>query len=171
MIIRLPLILFNISFLWVHCAFISRSFNIIKNVSTGGCTENQLADTSGYCYTFLFEPPHDKTYKMTCTPSEDSDQPGHLASLIRAFAVPMKKARVLSYPLSAQRRLISLSQPGRTYHFVGFVMRRLILFFRFPGSTLVFVRYKPSCPDLSLIVTLIYLFVYWVKTLGFRTCK
>ena len=41
-----------------------------------------------------------------CAPSEDSDQPGHL---IRVFAVRMKKAWVLSYPLSAQRRLIRLS--------------------------------------------------------------
>ena len=24
-----------------------------------------------------FEPPHDKTNKMACAPSEDSDQPGH----------------------------------------------------------------------------------------------
>ena len=24
-----------------------------------------------------FEPPHDKTNKMACVPSEDSDQPGH----------------------------------------------------------------------------------------------
>ena len=38
--------------------------------------------------------------------SEDSDQPGHPSSLIRVFAVHMKKAWVLSYPLSAQRRLI-----------------------------------------------------------------
>ena len=28
------------------------------------------------------EPPHDKTNKMACAPSEDSDQPGHLPSLI-----------------------------------------------------------------------------------------
>ena len=27
------------------------------------------------------EPPHDKTNKMICAPSEDSDQPGHLPSL------------------------------------------------------------------------------------------
>ena len=53
------------------------------------------------------EPPHDKTNKMACMPSEDSDQPGHPPSLIRVFAVPMKKAQVLSYPLSAQRRLWS----------------------------------------------------------------
>ena len=42
-----------------------------------------------------------------CAPSEDSDQPGHPPSLIRVFAVRMKKAWVLSYPLSAQRRLWS----------------------------------------------------------------
>ena len=32
--------------------------------------------------------------KMTCAPSEDSDQPGHPPSLIRVFAVRMKKAWV-----------------------------------------------------------------------------
>ena len=40
--------------------------------------------------------------------SSPSDQPGHQPSLIRVFAVRMKKAWVLSYPLSAQRRLIRL---------------------------------------------------------------
>ena len=54
------------------------------------------------------EPPHDKTNKMACAPSEDSDQPGHPPSLIGVFAVRMKKAWVLNYPLSAQRRLIRL---------------------------------------------------------------
>ena len=44
---------------------------------------------------------------ITSAPSEDSDQPGHLPSLIRVFAVCMKKAWVLSYSLSAQRRLSS----------------------------------------------------------------
>ena len=48
-----------------------------------------------------YEPPHDKTNKMTCAPSADSDQPGHPPSLIRVFAVRMKKAWPLSYPLSA----------------------------------------------------------------------
>ena len=33
------------------------------------------------------KPHHDKTNKMSCAPSEDSDQPGHLPSLIRVFAV------------------------------------------------------------------------------------
>ena len=43
-----------------------------------------------------------------CAPSEDTDQPGHLPSLIRVFAVRMKKGWVLSYPISAERRLIRL---------------------------------------------------------------
>ena len=68
-----------------------------------------------------------------CAPSEDSDQPGHPPSLIRVFAVRMKKAWVLSYPLSAQRRLWSdwadaqadLSLRWAHTHFVGFVMLRL----------------------------------------------
>ena len=54
-----------------------------------------------------YEPPRDKTNKMTCAPSEDSDQPGHPPSLIRVFAVHMKKAWVLRYLLRAQRRLCS----------------------------------------------------------------
>ena len=39
----------------------------------------------------LFGPAHVKTYKIACVPSEDLDQPGHLSSLIRVFAVRMKK--------------------------------------------------------------------------------
>ena len=54
-----------------------------------------------------FEPPRDKTNNMACALSEDSDQPGYSPSLIRVFAVRMKKAWVLSYLLSTQRRLWS----------------------------------------------------------------
>ena len=35
----------------------------------------------------VIELPHDKTSKMVCVPSKDSDQPGHLPSLIRVFTV------------------------------------------------------------------------------------
>ena len=31
------------------------------------------------------EPVHDKSNKMACAPSDDSDQPGHPPSLIRVF--------------------------------------------------------------------------------------
>ena len=65
-----------------------------------------------------------------CAPSEDSDQPGHPPSLIRVVAVRMKKAWVLSYPLSTQQRLWSdwvdaqadLSLRWAHTHFIGFVM-------------------------------------------------
>ena len=60
-----------------------------------------------FVHWFSFQQPHDKTNKMTCAPSEDSDQPRHPPSLTRVFAVHMKTAWVLSYPLSAQRRLWS----------------------------------------------------------------
>ena len=50
----------------------------------------------------LNEPPHDKTNKMICAPSEDSDKFGHPSSLIIVFAVHMKKHCALNYLLSAQ---------------------------------------------------------------------
>ena len=59
------------------------------------------------------EPRHDKTNKMICAPSEDSDQPGHPPSLIRVSAVRLKQNWVLSYPLSAQRRLCSHSADAK----------------------------------------------------------
>ena len=60
----------------------------------------------------IIEPPHDKTNKVACAPSEDSEQPGHPPSLIRVFAVGIKKEWVLGCPLSAQRRLRSSGCPG-----------------------------------------------------------
>ena len=42
----------------------------------GEITENLI------WYARKIEPHHDKTNKITCVPSEDSDQPGHLPSLI-----------------------------------------------------------------------------------------
>ena len=71
---------------------------------------------------------------MACAPNKDSDQPGHPSSLIRVFAVHMKKARVLSYPLSTQRRRWSdwgdaqadLSLRWVHSHFVGFHVLQFI---------------------------------------------
>ena len=50
-------------------------------VKIHACKRNERANKAE------IEPPHDKTNKMTCTPSKDSDQSGHLPSLIRVFAV------------------------------------------------------------------------------------
>ena len=80
-------------------------------------------------FIYLNEPPHDKTKKVTVRPAETPP------SLIRVFTVWMKKASVLSYPLSAQRRLWSdwadaqadLSLCCVHNHFLSFVMRQLKL--------------------------------------------
>ena len=48
------------------------------------------------------------TVKMVCAPSDDSDQPGHPPSLIRVFAVRMKKDWVLSYPTHNEDSVSSL---------------------------------------------------------------
>ena len=68
----------------------------------------------------IFEPRHDKTNKISVRQAKTQ--------------IGMKKAWVLSYPLSAQRRLCSdwadaqadLSLRWAHSHFVGFVMSRLI---------------------------------------------
>ena len=70
---------------------------------------------------------------MAWASSEDSDQLGHPPSLTRVFVVRMKKAWVLSYPLSGQWRLCSdwanaqadLSLCSTHSLFVGFVVWRL----------------------------------------------
>ena len=37
--------------------------------------------TGNISFLITIEPPHDKTNKLICAPSEDSDQPGHPPSL------------------------------------------------------------------------------------------
>ena len=78
-----------------------------------------------HCYILNeYEPPHDKTNKMECAPSEGSDQPGHLPSLISLRCPYEESLGLLSYPLKAQiRRLWS---DWAHSHFVGFVTTWLI---------------------------------------------
>ena len=54
------------------------------------------------------EPLHDKTNKMTCAPSEDSDQPGHLPSLIRVFTVRSVGSQGPKVSSCRRQRLIRL---------------------------------------------------------------
>ena len=78
------------------------------------------------------EPPHDKTNNVAVRPAKTQISLG-IRPVIRVFAVRMKKAWVLSYPLSARRRLWSdwadaqanLSLRSAHSYFVGFVMRRI----------------------------------------------
>ena len=92
-----------------------------------------------------------------CAPSEDSDQPGHPPSLIRVFADRMKQAWVLSYPLSAQRRLWSdwadaqadLRLRWTHSHFVGFVVSWLQLSWKFLH---VIQHYSSFCPQMPTVM-------------------
>ena len=55
----------------------------------------------------ITEPPHDKTNKVICAPSEDSDQPKHPPSPIRGFAVRSIGRRGPNVSSCGQRRLWS----------------------------------------------------------------
>ena len=53
------------------------------------CWKRLTVTIKFYTFNHIIDLPHDKTNKMACAPSEDSDQPGpgHQPSLIRVFAV------------------------------------------------------------------------------------
>ena len=80
-----------------------------------------------------FEPHHDKTNRVACASSEDSDQPGHSSGLISLHCAHKES---LGPKLSTERTAKTLSRlgecpgfrvlAGRTWHFVDFVMMRLI---------------------------------------------
>ena len=55
----------------------------------------------------VYEPEWEKTYLLTYSPNEDSNQPARLRSLIRVFVVRMKKLGTLGHPKCAQRRFWS----------------------------------------------------------------
>ena len=102
-----------------------------------------------------------------CAPSEDSDQPGHPPSLIRVFAPCMKKALVLSYKLSAQRRLWSDWHPPSLIRvFAGRTLILLVLSCRgsFNSSKLTFFKAEEiqstaiHCDDIWKIPVLKILF-------------
>ena len=79
---------------------------------------------------------------MACAPSEDSDQHGHPCSLIRLFAVCMKKAGSLATHWAHSKdsdqtgwmpRLIWVHWAHS--HFVGFIMRQLKFYFPVPPAS------------------------------------
>ena len=53
------------------------------------------------------EPQRQKTYRLTCAPKKDSDQPAHPRSLIKVFVVRMKKLCIPGYPKCVQGRFWS----------------------------------------------------------------
>ena len=102
---------------------------------------------------------HDKTNKMTCTPSEDSDQPGHPPCLTRVFTVRLKDSQGPNAFSGGQRRLWSdwadaqadLNLRWAHVILLGFVMLQLIytwLWRRLDAQ--VKNRIKTSCPGSEL---------------------
>ena len=78
-----------------------------------------LADIYTSFYTSLYE-----NQQNDCAPSENSDQPGHPPSLIRVFAVRMKKAWILT---THRAHSEDSDQAGRIRsHFVGFHIHKLL---------------------------------------------
>ena len=88
-----------------------------------------------------FEPAYDKTYKMACAPSENSDQTGHSHNLIRNARAGSESLLCVQWVAKNQSFLPADSEDSdqtgrvprliwvfawRTCHFVGFVMRWLI---------------------------------------------
>ena len=94
------------SFCW-FCHVGAQLLLLVSVAEQAGCTLRSQVFSWHSSNINTFKPPYDKTNKVACAPSEDSDQPGRPPSLIRVFAVRMKKAWVLSYPLSTQRRIWS----------------------------------------------------------------
>ena len=73
-----------------------------------------------------YEPQHYKTNKMTCAPSEDSDQPGHPPSQwVAEDPMFLHVDSEDSDQTGRMSRLIWVFA-GRRGHFVGLVVRRLI---------------------------------------------
>ena len=78
-----------------------------------------VADQRALWQELIIEPTHDKTNRMTCAPSEDSDKLGHPPSLIRNFVVCTQwivKDPGFLHADSEDSRLIWLFAT-RTYHF------------------------------------------------------
>ena len=73
-----------------------------------------------------YEPQHYKTNKMTCAPSEDSDQPGHPPSQwVAENPMFLHADSEDSYQTGRMSRLIWVFA-GRRGHFVGLVVQRFI---------------------------------------------
>ena len=134
------------------------------NVSASIVSLKRLIVSKTFLDNFNTFQPHDKTNKVVCAPSEDSDQPGHPPCLIRIFAVRTKKAWILSYPMSAQRRLWSdwadaQADPSLRWahsHFLVFVVRRLFFLRKLTIREVLCSSFKllSSCSFTSVAVTL-----------------
>ena len=81
-----------------------------------------------FCNSFLrelFDPQNKKTYLLTCTTNEVSNQPAHPRSLIRLFVVGVKKFCTLGYSNAPVKILIRLREcAGWSESSLGAYIRR-----------------------------------------------
>ena len=81
----------NIKIIWYYyfCVkevhYIPDSTTVVENISNLTIMTHINAHLKVLIH--VHEPPHNKTNKMTCVPSKDSDQSGHPPSMIRVYAV------------------------------------------------------------------------------------
>ena len=116
---------------------------------------------------YIIELPHYKTNKIACAPSEDSDQPGHPPSLIRVFAVCMKKYGILrSHWAHSEDSDQTGQMPRLIWVYAG---RTVILLVLSWGGSIVYsgqlIRFRHRC--LALIFNdqikehYIYMYIKW----------
>ena len=74
-----------------------------------------LGKTCVPCTTTVNEPLHSKTYKMTCSPGEDSDQPAYLQSLVSPYESLLDKLWVAK-DLSGQQSVYGDTQSDLSRH-------------------------------------------------------
>ena len=77
----------TVSIIWTHYSMVNTNWSIFRMIQQFFLVSEFLGLLQYYIYfealsSFTIEPSHDKTNKMTCAPSEDSDQPGYPPSLI-----------------------------------------------------------------------------------------
>ena len=101
---------------------------------------------------------------MACAPSEDSDQPGHPPSLIRVFAVRMKKAWVLPPERTAKTVIRLGGCPGWSKSSVG--AQSFLLVLSRGGSYIVRILDDPTavllliCP--GVVKWIVFFFYFYL---------
>ena len=112
-LIRVYTVCNSVCIFWMHYSTVKPScsnFSVIKANVLGVRIFRSFTVTSLKIHllcSLSIEPPSDKTNILTCAPSKDSDQPGHLSSLIRVFAVRSMGSWGPKLSSCGQRRLWS----------------------------------------------------------------
>ena len=102
--------------------------------------ENEVRDSDyhprpseGYLWRlgkFTFDPQHDKTNKMICAPSDDSDQPGHPPSMISLHCALNGKLRTHGFFMRTAKIMIRLGRcPGWSESSLGAHVILLVLLY------------------------------------------